>query len=106
MFQSVGSLHHNMNSSESSVQEFPYGFQSQQGSNIQSFLTKETEFPFKINPHLDGFVEQTPQVINNRYERDLSYSESLKMFSCLCQILLKCITFEDSVTHFQKVRAT
>ncbi|KAK4725852.1 hypothetical protein R3W88_030769 [Solanum pinnatisectum] len=62
MFQSVGLLRHNMNSSESSVQEFPYGFQSQQGTNLQSFLPKETEFPFKVNPHLDGFVEQTPQV--------------------------------------------
>ncbi|CAN4095729.1 unnamed protein product [Withania somnifera] len=63
MFQSIGSLHHNMNSSpQTSVQEFPYGFQSQQGPNLQSFLPKETEFPFKINPHLDGFVEQTSQV--------------------------------------------
>ncbi|TMW82393.1 hypothetical protein EJD97_006044 [Solanum chilense] len=71
MFQSVGSLHHNMNSSESSVQEFPYGFQSQQGPNIQSFLPKETEFPFKINPHLDGFVEQTPQVPTFFEDHDL-----------------------------------
>ncbi|KAF3658274.1 Transcription factor bHLH49 [Capsicum annuum] len=47
MFQSVGSLHHNMNSSQTSVQEFPYGFQSQLGPNIQN---------------LDGLVEQTPQV--------------------------------------------
>ncbi|XP_055822196.1 transcription factor bHLH77-like isoform X2 [Solanum dulcamara] len=62
MFQSVGSLHHNINSEEISGHEFPYGFQSQQRPTLQSFLPKETEFPFKINPHLDGFVEQTPQV--------------------------------------------
>ncbi|KAJ8539753.1 hypothetical protein K7X08_014005 [Anisodus acutangulus] len=63
IFQSAGSLHHtNMHSSETSAQEFPYGFQSQQGPNLHSFLPKETEFPFRINPHMDGFVEQTPQV--------------------------------------------
>ncbi|WMV56700.1 hypothetical protein MTR67_050085 [Solanum verrucosum] len=71
MFQSVGSLHHNMNSSESTIQEFPYGFQSQQGPNLQSFLPKETEFPFKVNPHLDGFVEQTPQVATFFEDHDL-----------------------------------
>ncbi|CAN4104577.1 unnamed protein product [Withania somnifera] len=46
MFQS---LHHSMNSSQTSVQEFPYGFQSQQGPNSQSFLP------------MDGFVAQIPQ---------------------------------------------
>lgn len=74
MFQSRGSLGHNMYQSETSTQAFPYGFQSQPNQNYH----KGTEFPFQINslnpnlirnssmqlPPLDGFVEPTPQVIN------------------------------------------
>uniref|UniRef100_A0A3Q7I8U4 BHLH domain-containing protein n=1 Tax=Solanum lycopersicum TaxID=4081 RepID=A0A3Q7I8U4_SOLLC len=72
MFQSRGSLGHNMYQSETSTQAFPYGFQSQPNQNYH----KGTEFPFQINslnpnlirnssmqlPPLDGFVEPTPQV--------------------------------------------
>ncbi|KAK4356793.1 hypothetical protein RND71_022403 [Anisodus tanguticus] len=72
MFQSRGSLTHNMYPSETSTQAFPYGFQSQPGQNFH----KGTEIPFPINslnpnlgrnpnmqlPSLDGFVEPTPQV--------------------------------------------
>lgn len=74
MFQSRGSLGHNMYPSETSTQAFPsYGFQSQPNQNYN----KGTEFPFPINsslnlnliknssmqlPPLDGFVELTPQV--------------------------------------------
>ncbi|KAF3621966.1 Transcription factor bHLH77 [Capsicum annuum] len=73
MFQSRGSLAHNMMyQSENSTQAFPYGFQSQPNQNFQ----KGTDFPFPINslnnnlmrnsnmqlPPLDGFVEPTPQV--------------------------------------------
>ncbi|KAG5588655.1 hypothetical protein H5410_049089 [Solanum commersonii] len=72
MFQSRGSLAHNMYQSETSTQGFPYGFQSQPNQNYH----KGTEFPFPINslnpnlirnssmqlPPLDGFVEPTPQV--------------------------------------------
>ncbi|KAK6781324.1 hypothetical protein RDI58_023508 [Solanum bulbocastanum] len=72
MFQSRGSLAHNVYQSETSTQGFPYGFQSQPNQNYH----KGTEFPFPINslnpnlirnssmqlPPLDGFVEPTPQV--------------------------------------------
>ncbi|KAK4732932.1 hypothetical protein R3W88_025920 [Solanum pinnatisectum] len=72
MFQSRGSLAHNMYQSEISTQGFPYGFQSQPNQNYH----KGTEFPFPINslnpnlirnssmqlPPLDGFVEPTSQV--------------------------------------------
>ncbi|MCD7464901.1 hypothetical protein HAX54_000171 [Datura stramonium] len=72
MFQSRGSLAHNMYPSETSTQGFPYGFQPQPGQNFH----KGTEIPFPINslnpnlvrnssmqlPPLDGFVEPTPQV--------------------------------------------
>ncbi|XP_059295622.1 transcription factor bHLH62-like [Lycium ferocissimum] len=72
MFQSRGSLAHNMYPTETSTQAFPYGFQSQPGQNFH----KGTEIPFPINslnhnlvrnssvqlPPLDGFVEPTPQV--------------------------------------------
>lgn len=69
MFQSRGSLAHNMYPSETSTQTFPYGFQSQPNQNYH----KGAEFPFPNNPNLirnssmqlpplDGFVEPTPQV--------------------------------------------
>lgn len=72
MFQSRGSLAHNMYPSETSTQTFPYGFQSQPNQNYH----KGAEFPFPNNPNLirnssmqlpplDGFVEPTPQVITN-----------------------------------------
>lgn len=81
MFQSRGSLGHNMYQSETSTQAFPYGFQSQPNQNYH----KGTEFPFQINslnpnlirnssmqlPPLDGFVEPTPQV-STFFEDDLN----------------------------------
>ncbi|XP_060173906.1 transcription factor bHLH78-like isoform X2 [Lycium barbarum] len=62
IFQSPESLHHNMHSSEISTQEFSCGSQSQQGPNLQCFLSKVTEFPFTINPLNRNISMELPQV--------------------------------------------
>ncbi|XP_016469768.1 transcription factor bHLH62-like [Nicotiana tabacum] len=57
MFQSAESLHHNMHPSENSA-AFPYEFQSQQCSN--GYMARNVNI--MQLPHMEEFVEQTPQV--------------------------------------------
>ncbi|CAN4090789.1 unnamed protein product [Withania somnifera] len=62
MFQSRGSLGHNMYPSETSTQALPYGFQSQPGQNFHSLNPNLIRNSSMQLPPLDGFVEPAPQV--------------------------------------------
>lgn len=60
MFQSAESLQHNLHPSETST-AFPYEFQSQHCPN--GYMARNVNI--MQLPHMEEFVEQTPQVIKN-----------------------------------------
>lgn len=81
IFQSRGTLPHNIYPVDTSAQAFPYTYQSQQGSNIHNNIPNGTETPFSMNslnaairrntglqlPSVDGFNEAAASQVKKEY---------------------------------------
>nr|WAK86095.1 transcription factor bHLH49 [Nothapodytes nimmoniana] len=61
IIQSQGSFPPNMCHIDDLTQTFPYGFESQLGTNLHSAIHNRTEIPFSINP-LNGTTHRNPSL--------------------------------------------